>query len=117
MNKNKKGIIFEMTIEEILNNPFMTANELPFYRFFGDRLCGGFDKNVQSLDCRKIIVSDAIMDKWYESVEETKACSKTFLTQMLLLSGPKSDSKLKDNQVLLQEGWVELKDASVIQAS
>ena len=47
---NKKGTIFEMTIEEILNNPFMTANELPFYRFLGDRLCGGFDKNVQSLE-------------------------------------------------------------------
>lgn len=114
---NKKGIIFEMTNEEVMNNPFMTKDALLFYRFLGDRLCGGFDKNVQSLDCRKIIVSSSIMDKWYEYVKETKICSTTFLTQELLIRGPKSDPGLKDNQVLLQDGWADLKDASVIQAS
>lgn len=116
----RKEIMIEMTKDEMLENPFYLvtdeAVQLSFYRFLGDTLCGGYDTNVVSLDCRKIIVSEKIMDSWYDAVKDT-AVSKEALTRDLLLFGPKASPKLADNQILLQEGWADLKDASVMQAS
>ena len=117
----KKEVIIEMTKDEIVENPFYLIDEAQtlepaFYRFLGDTLCGGYDTNVVSLDCTKIIVSEHIMNSWYDAVKDT-AVSKEKLTRDLLLFGPKASPKLADNQVLLQEGWADLKDASVMQAS
>ena len=115
-----KEIMIEMTKNDVLENPFYLITDetqkLGFYRFLGDTLCGGYDTNVISLDCRKIIVSEHIMNSWYDAVKDT-AVSKEALTRDLLLFGPKASPKLADNQVLLQEGWADLKDASVMQAS
>lgn len=102
--------IYVLTNEEIIQNPFITEDrKAGFYRFLADKH-GGYD-NVKSIDCCKILVAKNIMDSWYDAVDRFMTpIDHTSLSMQICINGPKVGKNLKNNEIELEEGWIEVND-------
>ena len=64
----------------------------------------------RGFDCRKILVSESIIQKWYEWFEEEHGKGKAYeLSVLLLLTGPKAGKELEDGEVFIAEGFLTTK--------
>jgi len=99
--------IFVMTDDEIRENPFITEDRREgFYRFLAGQF-GSYD-DVKSIDCRKVCVADNVMKSWYDAADNfIPPIDQGSLSMQICINGPKIDKELKDNEVLLEEGWIE----------
>lgn len=58
-------------------------------------------------DCRKILVSESIIQKWYGWFEEEYGKGTAYeLSMLLLLTGPKAGKELEDGEVFISEGFL-----------
>lgn len=102
---------FDWTQKSIfLSEEQMTQTLCNFYRTVAEML--GYEENEKTLyDCTRILVADNVQDAIIASYKA--ACSKVTTEQIithLAIFGPKVAEDLKENEVVLQEGFVSTKN-------
>jgi hypothetical protein len=67
---------------------------------------GHKESSTTQYDCRKIEISENIQSKWYQLWAEQFDATPIQITQLLLMSGPKVNPDLKDDEVLIYEDFI-----------
>lgn len=77
----------------------------PFYRNVATEL-GHTETENTMYDCREINVANNIQEAWFKYYEEKYNVTKTDVAMLLLMSGAKVDTDLKDNEVEVFDGFI-----------
>ncbi len=103
MSYNNTIGTFLMTDDEIKTCPFITKEKRAgFYNFLREKFATPTHV-VDTIDCRKLLVSDNIQAAWYDYIRKHNI-PEADVTMLLLMNGPKTESTLPDNTVEIQEG-------------
>ncbi len=101
---NEKSIVkITLTTDELEN---LGLDE--FYDLIGKKLYPYFDLSEVEYDCSLINISNNIQEKWF-SYYGRQGNSKSSIIMFLVMSGPKVDEKLKDNEVEIFNGFATFK--------
>lgn len=101
-------MLLTLTPEQIENHPFIKDGHASFYNLI-QTLCNPKGKEIRSLDCTKILIANNIQDSWFENAKKT-GLDTTDLGMVLLCHGPKVDTTLSDNTVLLEPNCITFED-------
>lgn len=100
-----KKKITEETIASFRDN----WNLVEFYENVAREL-GFSSAEEHGFDCRKMLVSESIIQKWYGWFEEEYGKGKVYeLSMFLLMTGPKAGNELEDGEVFIAEGFLTMK--------
>lgn len=100
--REEKRTIVTLTDEEIKANPFPD-----FYDLIAEKLGNANPKDIPNIkyDCRKICWSNYIQEQtieWYKK----QGVDTTEVFMILAMSAPKVCEKLKDNEVVVEDGFI-----------
>ena len=101
---------YRMTDKQIAEHPFV-KDGLPAFYYFVTR-CLGHNPEADDIrfDCRKITIAKNIQDYWMDNLPQ--GVSRTSLAMGLCMSGPKVNDKLEDNEIEVEEGFIEYEESN-----
>lgn len=93
------------TIYKIKDEDYKNCSLIEFY----DNIANNYVKAVlgsnQKYDCRNIEVAKNIQDAWFEYYSEL-GCESCEVAMLLLMSGPKVNEELQDNEIEVFEDFI-----------
>ena len=103
-------------MKKIEMNPadYVGKELISFYKKVAELL--GFDPDaVKSYDCVNIHVARNIQDAWFDTYRE-KGFSETDICMSMCLCFPRVEKTLKDNEILILDNFLEMKEEIVLYA-